>query len=51
VKLEKYDFTLFKGFFIEKMTQIHQILKETFYVESSLAMQKPTINNYSRKNL
>jgi len=25
---EKYDFILYKEFFIEKMAQIHQILKE-----------------------
>jgi hypothetical protein len=27
ILLEKYDFDLFKGFFMEKMTQICQILK------------------------
>jgi hypothetical protein len=29
--MDKYDFNLYKGFFMEKMTQIHQILKIFFF--------------------
>ncbi len=28
--MDKYDFNLYKGFFMEKMTQIHQILNFFF---------------------
>jgi hypothetical protein len=32
---EKYDFNLYKGFFVEKMTQIRQILKFFLMISSS----------------
>ncbi len=38
----KYDFDLYKRFFMEKMAQIHQISKELFYQYPNFVWQVPS---------
>jgi len=40
-RFEKYDFTLYKGFFMEKKIQIRQILKNIFLKIARFLWQVP----------